>query len=93
MVLGDPDDIKLAKTVEECRALGSPGHRISSKRIDTRDPDTVHEFIAFAVTTFGRIDYCTNCERPDGLAGQSLDIDLAEFSKFGPGWQRGVSFS
>lgn len=93
LVLGDRDDDNLVKVVGECRALGGSNLQIQSKKCDTRVPAEVDEFIAFAVSKFGKIDYCANCERPNGMEGMTMDISLPDFTMASENWQRGVRLS
>ncbi|OQV06030.1 hypothetical protein CLAIMM_10671 [Cladophialophora immunda] len=93
LVLGDLDEIGLAQVVKECHALGHSDVEILSRKCDTRVPDEVDGLITSAVGKFGKIDYCANCERPDGFEGKTLDVPLPTFTAAGERWQRGVWLS
>ncbi|OAL22381.1 hypothetical protein AYO20_11206 [Fonsecaea nubica] len=92
LVLGGLDEGRLAEVVKECHAL-TQGHadlQILSRKCDSREPRDVDELIAAAVARFGQIDYCANCERPDGFYGETTEAPWATFTTAGERWQRGV---
>ena len=90
LVLGDSNNANLAKVEKECRALADSSLHILSKKCDTRVPDEVDQIIAFAINGFGEINYCANCGRLSAYEGNTIDISLADFTRPGEVWQRGV---
>jgi len=90
LILGDTDEVELAKVQTECQALGGPKLQIISKKCDTRLAEDLEDIIEFGVKAFGSINYCANCERLKDTSGRTTEISPEEFNRAGDTWQKGV---